>query len=89
MTGAQSNSIGTDVRGSDPVARDESGGPVTQISLEVESVFSSNTDEYVASVVGSIHPFLDDVICLGFRFGASAGAISRALSDSRSKPCSS
>ena len=57
MTGAQSDLIGTDIRGSDPVARDESEGPRIPSSLEVASVFGSNTDECSASVAGSIDPF--------------------------------
>ena len=55
MIGAQSDSIGTGARGSEPNAGDKSGGPVTQISLEVESVFGSNANECAAFEVGSIH----------------------------------
>ena len=59
MISAQSDFIGTDARGSDRKTGDESGGPVTQIFLEVESAFGSNTDECAASVEGSVHPSLD------------------------------
>ena len=87
MTGAQSDSIGPDIHGSDPVAGNKSEGPATQISLDVESMFVSNAYEYAASVAGSIHPSSDDAICPGFRSGAAPGAVSRILSDSRSKSC--
>ena len=76
MIGAQSNSMGTDVRGSEPMAGDESEGPMTQTSLEAKSVFGSITNEYVASVARSIHPSPDGTICFGFRAEAAAGAIS-------------
>ena len=76
MIGAQSDSIGTDTRGSEPVAGDESEGPMTQISLEVKFVFGSSTDECAASMAGSIHPSSDGVICSKLRVGAVAGAIS-------------
>ena len=58
MIGAQSDSIGTGAGGSESVAGDKSGGLVTRISLEVESMFSSNADENAASGAGSIHPSL-------------------------------
>ena len=56
MIGSYSNSIGTDARGSEPMAGDESEGPMTQIYLEVKSVFGSSADECASSVAGSIHP---------------------------------
>ena len=80
MIGAQSDSIGTDARGSEPMTGDESEGPMTHISLEVETVFGSSTDECVASVAGSIHPSSDGTICSGLRAGVVAGVISRTLS---------
>ena len=76
MIGAQSDSIGTDARGSEPMVGDESEGPMTQISLEVKSVFGSSTDECAASVTGFIHPSSDGMICSGLRVGAAADAIS-------------
>ena len=76
MIGAQSDSMGTDARGPEPTTGDKSGGPMTQISLEVESVFGSNTDECAASVAGSIHPSSDGTICSGLIPGAAASAIS-------------
>ena len=85
MVGAQSYSIGTDARGSEPMAGDESEGPMTQISLEVKSVPSTSGDECAASLTGSIHPSSDGVICSRLRVGAAAGAISRTPSDGRSK----
>ena len=63
MIGAQSDSIGTDARGSEPMAGDESEGPMTPPSQEVGSVFGSNADECAASVAGSIHPSSDGMIC--------------------------
>ena len=44
--------MGADVRGSEPMSGYESEGPMTQISLEVKSVFSSIADECAASVAG-------------------------------------
>ena len=89
MIGAQSESIGTDVLHSEPMTGDESEGPMTQISLEVKSVFGSSTDECAASVARSIHPSSDGVIYSRLRAGAAAGAISRTPSDGRSKSCPS
>ena len=76
MTGAQSDSIGTDVRGSDPVARDELEGPMTPPSQEVGSVFGSNADECAASVAGSIHPSSNGTICSGSKAKATVGVFS-------------
>ena len=87
MTGAQSDSMGMDARGPGPTTENKSGGPETQISLEVESVFGFNTDRCAASMAGSIHPSLDGTICSGSKSGAMAGAICRILSDGRSKSC--
>ena len=89
MTGAQSDLIGTDVPGSDPMAGDESEDPMTPASQEVGSVFGSNVDECAASMAGSIHPSSEGTICSGLIHGAAAGAISRTLSDGRSRSCSS
>ena len=74
--GARSDSIGMDARGSEPMDGDESEGPMTQISLEVKSVFGSSADECAASVAGSIHPSSDGAICFGSRAEAAAGAFS-------------
>ena len=89
MIGAQTDSVGMDACGSEPKTGDESGGPVTQISLEVESVFGSNADECASSMAGSIHPSSEGMICSVLIPGANAGAISRILSDGRSKSCPS
>ena len=89
MIGAQSDLIGTGARGSEPMAGGESEGPMTQISLEVKSVFGSRTDECAASVTGSIHPSSDGVICSRSKAGAAAGAIPQTPSDGRSKSCPS
>ena len=87
MTGAQSDWIGTGVHGSDPVAGDESGGPMTSSLQEVGSVLDSNADKCAASMAGSIHPSSNGAVCSGLIPGAAAGAISRTLSDGRSKSC--
>ena len=89
MTDAQSYSIGTGVHGSDPVARDESKGPMTPPSQEVGSVFGFDANESAASVAGSIHPSSDGVICFVLRAGVATGVISRSPSDGRAKSCSS
>ena len=81
MIGAQSGSRGTDARGSEPVAGDESEGLTTQTSLEAKSVFGSIAAECAASMAGSIHPSSDGTICSGLRARVVAGVISRALSD--------
>ena len=62
MIGAQSDSIGTDAGGSEPMAGDESNGSVTRVSEEVKSVFGSIAAECAASVAGSIHPSSDGAI---------------------------
>ena len=73
MIGAQSDMMGTDARGSEPMARNESEGPMTQTSLEEKSVFGSIAAKCAASVAGSIHPSSDGTICFGFRAGAATG----------------
>ena len=76
MIDAQLDPMGMDVRGSEPMAGDESEGPMTQTSLEVKSVFDYIAAECAASVAGSIHPSSDGTICSGFKARAAAGAIS-------------
>ena len=76
MIGARSSSVGMDARGSEPVAGDESEGPMTQTSLEAKSVFGSIVDECAASMEGSIHPSSDGMICFSSKARASAGAFS-------------
>ena len=89
MIGAQSGSTGMDARGSEPMAGDESEGPMTQTSLEAKSVFGSTTNECAASVMGLIHAPSEGTMCSGLILGATAGAISRILFDGRSKSCPS
>ena len=89
MIGAQSDLMGTDAGGSESVAGDESNGSATRVSWEVKSVFGSIATECAASVAGSIHPSSDGAICSRLRAGVVAGVISRTLSDSRAKSCSS
>ena len=69
MIGAKSDPMGTDARGSEPMAGDESEGPMTQTSLEVKPVFGSIAAECAASVAGSILPSSDDAICTKFKAG--------------------
>ena len=76
MIGAQSDSIGTDARGSEPMAGDESEVLLTQALLEVGSVCGSNAAESAASVEGLSFPSSDGTICSGFRAGVAAGAFS-------------
>ena len=52
MTGAQSDLIGMDVGGSDPVAGDESEGPMTPSSQEAGSVFISCIVVHTVDVFG-------------------------------------
>ena len=89
MIGAQSDSTGLGARGLEPTTGYESEGPESHASLEVRSGFGSTADEWAAYGVGSIHPSLGHAVCSEFRSGATSGVISRALSDSRSRPCSS
>ena len=76
MIGAQSDWIGTDAGGSEPLAGEESKGPVTRVSWEVKSIFGSIAAECAASVAGSIHPSSDGTICSGLRDGVATGVIS-------------
>ena len=89
MIGAQLGPMGTDVRGLEPTAGDESEGPMTQTSLEVKFVFVSIAAECAASVAGSILPSSDGTICTGFKARAAVGVISWTPSDDRSRSCSS
>ena len=76
MIGAQSGSIATDARGSEPMAGDESGVPVTRILCEFKSMFGSIADEGKASMAGSIHPSMDGATGSELRVEAAACAIS-------------
>ena len=89
MIGAQSDLMGTDARGPEPKTRDKSGGPVTHISLELESVFGSNADECAACGAGSIHPSLEGMTCSAAKSRAVAGVMFRILFDCRSRSCTS
>ena len=79
--------MGTDVRGSKPMAGDEFEDPMTQTSLEAKYVFGSIAVECATSVAGSIHPSSDGTIGSRLRAGAATGVISRTPSDGRSKSC--
>ena len=61
---------------SEPMTGDESEGPMTQICLDVKSVFGSSADECAASVAGSIHPSSDGAICSRSGARAVTGSIS-------------
>ena len=69
MIGAQLGMMGTDVHGSEPMAGDESKGPMTHTSLKAKSIFGSIAAECAASVAGSIHPSSDGTICSGLKAG--------------------
>ena len=75
MTDDRSSSY-ADAQGSEPVARDESMVPVTQVSLEVRSVCGSNAAESAASVAGLSFLSSDGAICSGSRARAITGVIS-------------
>ena len=53
VIGAQPGSAGSEVRGLEPTVGYESGGPVSQASLGVKSVFGSTA---VGCVRGGVHP---------------------------------
>ena len=76
----RSNSVSGGVRGSELMARNESGIPLTQMLPGAESVCGSNATDSVAS---------DGAIYSGLRTRVVTGVISRTLSDDRSKSCSS
>ena len=75
MIDAQSDSIGTDVGGSESVAGDESRGSATRLSYGVKSVSGSIATESAASIAGSIPLSSDGVICSGLKAGVAVGVI--------------
>ena len=89
MIGAQSDSTGTGVGGSESVAGEGSGSLTTRLSCKVRSMFGLIAAEGKASVAGSIHPSMDGATGSELRVGAAAGAISLTLSDGRAKSYSS
>ena len=76
----QSNSVTGGVRGSELIAGDESGIPLTLILPGIESVCGSNGADSMAS---------DGANCSGSQAVAVAGTVSRVWSDDRFKTCSS
>ena len=88
MIGAHSDSTGTDVSGSESVARDKSSGSATRLSKGVKSVSGSIATKSAASMAGSIPPLLDGAICSRLTDGVVADAISRTLFDGRVTSCS-
>ena len=89
ITGAQPGSAGSGMRGLDPITRYESRDPESQASSKEGPVFGSTADEGTTYRAGSIPPSLGNAAFSTFESGATAGLRTRALSDSRSKPCPS
>ena len=85
----RSSSAFADTHGSELMAGDESGVPVTRISCEVKSICGSNTGESVASVVGLSLPSLDGAIYSESKARVVTGAVSWMRSDDRFRSCSS
>ena len=73
---SRSSSVSAAAHGSEFIAGDESGVPVTQILHEVESVCGSNAAESAASMAGLSLPSSDGVTSSGSRAEAVAGSIS-------------
>ena len=73
--GAQPNSIGPGVGGSESVVGEGSDSLTTRLSCKVRSMFGSIAAEGKASVAGSIHPSMDGATGSELRVGAAAGAI--------------
>ena len=72
----RSSSASANSHGSELIAGDESGVPVTQISCEVKSMCGSNAGESMASVVGLSLRSSDGAVCSGSKARAVTGAIS-------------
>ena len=85
----RSSSASANSHGSELIAGDESGVPVTQISCAVKSMCGSNAVESVASVVGLSLPSLDGAICSESKARVVIGAVSWMRSDDRFRSCSS
>jgi len=73
--GIQSDSMGADTRGSEPMAGDESEAAMTHASLEVRSVFGSSAGESAASVARLSFPSSDGALYSGSRARAITSAI--------------
>ena len=76
MIGAQSDSLGTGIGGSESVAGEGSSSLTTWLSCKVRSMFGSIAAKGKASVAGSIHPSMDGATGSELRVGAAACAIS-------------
>ena len=87
--GAQSDSMGADAHGSEPMAGDETKVSMIQSLLEVRSVFGSSAAEFAVSVARLSLPSSGGAICSGSRARAVTSAISCMLSDDRFRSCSS
>ena len=87
MIGAQSDSIGRGVEGSE--SGEESGTLESRASQGTGSVFGSIAVEVAASEAASSHPSSIGAVGSELRVGANTCAASRALSGSRARSCSS
>ena len=87
MIGAQSDSIGRGVEGSE--SEEESGSLESQVSQSTGLVFGSIAVGVAASEVASNCPSSIGAVCSELRVGADAGAASRALFGGRARSCSS
>ena len=87
MIGAQSDSIGRGVDGSE--SGKESDTLESRASQGTESVFGSIAVEVAAPEVVSSHPSSIGAVGSELRVGADSCAASRALSGSRAKSCPS
>ena len=76
MIGAQTDSLGMGVGGSESVAEEGYSNLTTRLSCRVRSMFGSIAAEGKASVAGSIHLSMDGATGSELRVGAAAGAIS-------------
>ena len=85
----RSSSASADSHGSELIAGDESGIPVTQISCDVKTMRGSNVAESATSVAGLSLPSAEGAVCSGSKARAVMEAISWMRSHDRFKSCSS
>ena len=76
MIDTQSDSIGMDARGSEPMDGDESEVLMTQAQLDVGSVCGSSAAESAASMAGLSFSSSDDEVRSGSKARVVTGAIS-------------
>ena len=87
MIGAQSDSIGRGVEGSE--SGEESSSLESRVSQSTRLVFGSITIGFAVPGVASNRPSSIGAVGSELRVGADAGAASRALFDDRARSCSS